>query len=246
MDGGHAPDEKKPVAGPGKRLYGGADGCPSLDHCRIWRHVDLLGQIPKAVLVAIVIWHFFGIVVLLPLGIVCVCAWLVRGMGRLMGVRRDRPVAAPAGGNALTRRQFMSAAAALAPPLFTVGLTGVALAQLNHFRVRRFTLSIPALPRALDGITIAHVTDIHVGRMTRGRVLRDMVNTTNALRADLVLLTGDLIDHALADLSEGIALVKAMEGRYGLWIIEGNHDLVREWRGVRAARQGCGRAPSVE
>ena len=119
----------------------------------------------------------------------------------------------------------MGAAAALAPPLFTIGLTGVALAQLNHFRVRRFTLSIPALPRALDGITIAHVSDIHVGRMTCGRVLREMVNTTNALRADLVLVTGDLINRELADLSEGIALVKAMEGRYGLWMIEGNHDL---------------------
>jgi predicted MPP superfamily phosphohydrolase len=52
-----------------------------------------------------------------------------------------------------------------------------------------------------------------------------MVNATNALRADLVLLTGDLINYELADLSEGIALVKAMEGRYGLWTIEGNHDL---------------------
>ncbi len=159
-----------------------------------WRHVDLLGQAPKAVLVAVIIWHFFGIAVLLPLGIVCGCAWVVRGMARLTGVRRDRPVAAPASGHSLTRREFMGAAAALAPPLFTVGLTGAALAQLNHFRVRRFTLSIPALPRALDGITIAHVSDIHVGRMTCGRILRDMVNTTNALRADLVLLTGDLIN----------------------------------------------------
>jgi hypothetical protein len=191
-----------------------------------WRHVDLLGQTPKPVLVAVAIWHFFGMAVLLPLGIVYVCAWVVRRMARLAGVRRDRPVAAPAGGNSLTRRQFIGAAAALAPPLFTVGLTGVALEQLNHFRVRRFALSIPALPRALDGITIAHVSDIHVGRMTCGRVLREMVNTTNALRADLVLLTGDLINYELADLSEAIALVKAMEGRYGLWMIEGNHDLL--------------------
>ena len=151
---------------------------------------------------------------------------MVRGMARVTGVRRNRPVAAPASAKSLTRREFIGAAAALAPPLFTVGLTGVALAQLNNFRVRRFTLSIPALPRALDGITIAHVSDIHVGRMTCGRVLREIVNTTNALRADLVLLTGDLIDYALADLSEGIALVKAMEGRYGLWMIEGNHDLL--------------------
>jgi predicted MPP superfamily phosphohydrolase len=132
----------------------------------------------------------------------------------------------PASANSQTRREFIGACAALAPPLFTVGLTGVALAQLSNFRVRRFTLSIPALPRVLDGITIAHVTDIHAGGLTCSRALREMVNTTNALRADLVLLTGDLIDHELADLSEGIALVKAMEGRYGLWMVEGNHDLL--------------------
>src|SRR5205809_2542544 len=53
-----------------------------------------------------------------------------------------------------------------------------------------------------------------------------MVNKTNALRADLVLLTGDLIHYELTDLSEAIAMVKAMEGRYGLWMIEGNHDLL--------------------
>jgi hypothetical protein len=101
----------------------------------------------------------------------------------------------------------------------------VALAQLNELRVRRFTLSIPTLPRDLDGITIAHVSDFHVGGFTSGRILREMVDTTNALRCDLVVMTGDLIQYALADLSEGIGLVKAMEGRYGVWMVEGNHDL---------------------
>jgi uncharacterized protein len=56
-------------------------------------------------------------------------------------------------------------------------------------------------------------------------VVRESVNETNGLRADLVLWTGDLIDYALSDLSEGIALVKAVEGRYGAWMTEGNHDL---------------------
>jgi uncharacterized protein len=108
--------------------------------------------------------------------------------------------------------------------LFALGASGVALAQLRNLRVRRFTLTIPTLPRALDGVTVAHVTDIHVGMLTCGRVMREMVRTTNALRADLVLLTGDLLDYELSDLGAGIALVKAMEGRYGLWMIEGNHD----------------------
>jgi predicted MPP superfamily phosphohydrolase len=178
------------------------------------------------VIVPLAIWHYFGVLVLLPLGILFACAWTIRAVARVSGLRRNRPVAAPANAKSQSRREFIGTCAALAPPLFTIGLSGLAQAQLNHFRVRRFTLSLPTLPRALDGITIAHVTDMHVGGLTSSRVLREMVNTTNALRADLVLVTGDLIDYELTHLSEGISLVKAMEGRYGLWMVEGNHDLL--------------------
>src|ERR1019366_7631172 len=186
---------------------------------------DWPSHVPKGVLLAVMAWHYFALAVLLPLGIVWACVWMVRRAARLEGVRRNQPVATPPSAGSPTRREFIGACAALAPPLFTFGLTGLALAQVNTFRVRRFTLGIPTLPRALDGTTIAHVTDIHIGRLICGRVLREMVNTTNALRADLVLLTGDLINFQLSDLSEGIALVKAMEGRYGQWMVEGNHDL---------------------
>jgi hypothetical protein len=185
---------------------------------------------PKAVLAAVVIWHNlglgFGFGIFVVLGTVRAGSWIVRTAARMKGVRPNRSVATPAGANPLTRREFFGACAALAPPLFTIGSTGVALAQLSRFRVRRFTLPIAALPRALDGITIAHVSDIHVGRLTCGRVLRRMVESTNALRADLVLMTGDLIHYDLADLAEGIDLMKAMGGRYGQWMIEGNHDLM--------------------
>jgi len=98
--------------------------------------------------------------------------------------------------------------------------------QLNDFRVRRLVLPIPNLPIDLHGMTIAQVSDMHVGRFTNGRVLRDVVNTTNGLHSDLVLLTGDLINDALADLDHGIELVRAMEARFGSYVIEGNHDLI--------------------
>jgi predicted MPP superfamily phosphohydrolase len=187
---------------------------------------------PQAVQVAVVTWHYLALglalVVLLPLGILRAGAWMVRAIRA-----RNRPTEAPqhlamaaaAAENSSTRRQFLGACAALAPPLFSFGLTGLAAAQLHRLRVRRFTLALPALPRALDGITIAHLSDIHLGGLTSARILREMVNTTNALRADLVVMTGDLINFELTDLSEGIALLKSMESRYGLWLIEGNHDL---------------------
>jgi predicted MPP superfamily phosphohydrolase len=185
----------------------------------------LPGHVPKALLVAAMVWHYLAVAGLLPLGIVCAYTWGRGLIARVRGVQRDGLITVPASPNSQTRREFFGAAAALVPPLFTVGMTGVALAQIRNLRVRRFALSIPALPRALDGITIAHVTDIHVGVLTCGRVMREMINLTNALRADLVLLTGDLIDYDLSDLSECISLVKAMESRYGMWMIEGNHDL---------------------
>lgn len=179
---------------------------------------DLLRRIPKAIVVALYVWHW------LVIGLPCAILFVL-GIRRLRAWLRPPVPAEPATGGGQTRREFVGTCAAAAPALLTVGLSGVGLAQLNQFRVRRFTLPVAALPRALDGMTLAHVSDIHVGRLTCGRVLRDMVNVTNALKADLVLLTGDLIHYELADLSEGIAVVQAMQGRYGQWMVEGNHDL---------------------
>ncbi len=126
----------------------------------------------------------------------------------------------------MDRRSFLAATAAVLPPLLTLSLTGLALKQLRQFRVRRFTLRFESLPRELHGLTIAQVSDIHIGRFTSGKVLAEIVAAVNDLRADLVLHTGDLINDELADLDHGIELVRAMQGRYGTFLIEGNHDLI--------------------
>ena len=130
----------------------------------------------------------------------------------------------------MTRREVLGAAAALTPPLVTAIGTGVALPQLDHFRVRRIDIPLAGLPPALEGLTIAHVTDIHVGRFTGGRVLNAIVEQTNQLKADLVLLTGDLINHALSDLDAGLDLVKKLDPRYARAMCEGNHDLIEDRR----------------
>src|SRR5207302_4073311 len=124
------------------------------------------------------------------------------------------------------RREFLRFAGAMLPPVFTFSLTGIAMAQLNNIRVRRFVLPIAALPKELDGMTIAQVSDMLVGRFSNGEVLQKMVRMVNEMRADLVLLTGDLINDALADLDAGLELTRALEARVGLAIIEGNHDLI--------------------
>jgi uncharacterized protein len=118
--------------------------------------------------------------------------------------------------------------------------TAVAVWQLGRFRIRRMKLTIPHLPPALKGFTIVHLSDLHIGKLTRGKVLEDIVAATNRLEADLILLTGDLINMSLEDLPRAFKLLRAVKARHGLYLCEGNHDLIESRAGFEAAAEASG------
>jgi predicted MPP superfamily phosphohydrolase len=130
--------------------------------------------------------------------------------------------------------------AAALPFVVALLATAVALGQLNRFRVNRMTLKIPNLPPALRGLTIVHLSDLHIGKLTRGKVLDAMVAATNQLDADLILLTGDLINFSIEDLPKAFEMLRVMKSRYGLFLCEGNHDLIESRSEFEAATQASG------
>ena len=189
------------------------------------RQSELWDQAPKAVTSAVYLWHLLILPPLLPFlligGLLGFVFWLVQKL---------RTPAAHVATNdeetsGISRRGFFASTVAFAPQVLTLGLTGVSLRQLEQFRIRPVTVPIRDLPAALDGVTIAHVTDIHAGRFTRSAVLRRMATAVNDLRADVVVVTGDLINGALHELPEGIETVRRFDARAGVYMIEGNHDL---------------------
>ena len=196
---------------------------------------------PKFAVSALFVWHFIGLGLFAVVGLGSVPILVVQKIVKAnrRGWQRSA-LAVTEDQHCWSRREFFGFAAALAPPLLTFSLAGVGLSQLNRFRVRRFVLPIPNLPVDLDGLTIAQVSDMHVGRFTSGQVLQEMVRAVNELRADLVLLTGDLINDALADLDRALGLAGRMQGRFGKFLIEGNHDLIENGtefeRRVKASR----------
>ena len=189
-------------------------------------HTESTAVFCKAAMAIVFIWHL----IILPLFLLTAVALLpIIAVATLVGVARRHYQPSPAlaemnGG--LSRRQFLGLAMAAAPPLLNLSLAAIAMRQLDQFRVRRFTLPIAELPNDLHGLTIMQISDMHVGRFTSGRVLREIVRVVNELRADLILLTGDLINDTLADLTHALDLVQSMEARFGLYLIEGNHDLI--------------------
>ena len=191
-----------------------------------YRQSELWDFLPRFVTTAVYLWHLLILPLLLPLLVVGAIVSLLRWtIGKLRSrAAREVPVVETDDAR-VSRRAFLAATAAFTPQLFTVGLTALALRQLEQFRVRRMTVAIRDLPAALEGLTIAHVSDMHAGRFTRSAVLREMTAAVNGLRCELILVTGDLINGALHELPEGIAAIRRLDAGSGVYMIEGNHDL---------------------
>lgn len=126
----------------------------------------------------------------------------------------------------VTRRDWISAAAHSAPAVFSLGSPAISAWQLEHFRVRKLEVPLADLPEALDGFTITHLSDTHVGRFTHGRILSAIVETTQGLDSDLICFTGDLINFSLGDLPPAVEMLRALHARCGVYVCEGNHDLM--------------------
>jgi predicted MPP superfamily phosphohydrolase len=90
--------------------------------------------------------------------------------------------------------------------------------------VVRVDVPVPGLPEALHGFTIAQISDIHIGPTIRGGYLRAIVDRVNRLEADMVAVTGDLVDGSVAELAGHVAPLAALNSRHGTFFVTGNHE----------------------
>jgi predicted MPP superfamily phosphohydrolase len=83
---------------------------------------------------------------------------------------------------------------------------------------------IANLPAALHGFTIAQISDIHVGPTIKRNYLDAIVRSVNGLRADMVAVTGDLVDGSVHKLAADVAPIERLESRHGTFFVTGNHE----------------------
>jgi uncharacterized protein len=88
--------------------------------------------------------------------------------------------------------------------------------------VKRVRLPLARLPVA--SYTIAHLTDVHVGPLIGRDFVETLVRRVNALDPDLIVITGDLIDGPLSELSEHIEPLRGLRARDGVFAVTGNHE----------------------
>ncbi|MCH2169231.1 metallophosphoesterase [Myxococcota bacterium] len=91
-------------------------------------------------------------------------------------------------------------------------------------RDARVEIFVPNWPRKLDGFRIAQISDIHIGVLLDRRFAAALTQRVNDLSADLVAVTGDLVDGSVAELAPEVEPFGALRGRLGVFFVTGNHD----------------------
>jgi predicted MPP superfamily phosphohydrolase len=137
----------------------------------------------------------------------------------------------------VNRRRFLVGGAALAGA-GVLGYTWGVEPYWVEF-VRR-DLPVDGLPAALDGATLAQLSDLHVGPRVSDDYLVDVLRRTAALRPDFVAVTGDLLTHRAYRGDAQYAQLRAVlahlpRGRLGTVAVLGNHDYGTAWRELPVA-----------
>ena len=189
-------------------------------------------------------WVFCGLITVYLFG-----KFLVWGSGELRAVlaRAQRssaplpPAPLPAPRSLLSRRQFL-ARATYAYAAAGLGLSAYGIWNAERLPlVTRRTLLFPDLPPGLDRLRIAHLSDVHAGIHMERDKMEAIVAQTNALRPDLIVQTGDMIDIAASFIPDYVRAFRDLRAPLGVVTVLGNHDRYTGEeaviRGVRDAGQ---------
>ena len=118
-------------------------------------------------------------------------------------------------------------AAVMALSLF-IGVYGSVDGEMKE-EAERYTIAAEELPEAFDGLKVAQITDTHIGPYYRNADLANDLERSKAEGADVVMLTGDLID----DIRVMPETAKILNSRavlfpYGIIYVRGNHELYKD------------------
>lgn len=131
------------------------------------------------------------------------------------------------------RRLFFTRLSATGVWALTAGLTVLSVREaLKALHVKDVSVPLADLPPDLEGFTIVQVTDVHVGPTIGREFVEAMVAQINTLDADVVAITGDLVDGSVEHLRDAVAPLGTIRSRFGTYFVPGNHEYysgLEEW-----------------
>lgn len=124
------------------------------------------------------------------------------------------------------RRAFLRDATRIGALGATASVFGYgATRALAHPTLHRVDITIKGLSPEHDGLTIAQLSDVHVGQLVgEPEFLAKIVEAVNGADVDILALTGDFVDGSVSRLKDRIMPLAGLRSKYGAFFVTGNHE----------------------
>ncbi|NBB09296.1 metallophosphoesterase [Pseudomonas sp. SLFW] len=127
----------------------------------------------------------------------------------------------------LVRRRWLEIPVTLRYGIGTAALLLAAVGVHQAIRVppvKDIDVAIKDLPPQFDGYTVLQLTDMHISRLFNQPWAHAVVDRSNALGVDLIVVTGDLIDGPLSVRRQDVEPLRNLHAPDGVYVIPGNHE----------------------
>ena len=155
---------------------------------------------------------FILVMLLLIVDIVRLAEWGVRRL------TRSKPIS-------LERRRFIKrVVAGVVAFSGLANAAGGAASALGTAVVEKVPVRLRRLSKKMSGTRIVQLTDMHIGSILQRAWVEKVVAQVQALNADLIVITGDLVDGSVDRLREHVAPLGELRARHGVYFVTGNHE----------------------
>lgn len=115
--------------------------------------------------------------------------------------------------------------------------------------VERLKLCFPDLPKEFTGYRVVHLSDMHIGTYASSpATVAEIVAKVNALKPDLVVFTGDLVNMSPDEITPFLGELGKLRATDGIYSVLGNHDycLYRKYEAPDSWQKQLGRLMEME
>jgi len=109
--------------------------------------------------------------------------------------------------------------------LFTLAIGIYGIFEARNLRIEKVRIMTDRLPAGMTSLTIAQVSDLHLGLLRREEELGQVVAQLKLLNPDLLVATGDIVDGQIGHLDGLVELWQQIQPPLGKFAVTGNHEV---------------------
>ena len=124
----------------------------------------------------------------------------------------------------ISRSKFIATTGLIVAAAPIVSLSWGIISGAHDYRVRRIKLPIRNLPKALEGLRIGQLSDIHSGSFWNKTAVKGGVQMLADEKVDVAFFTGDLVNNKATEMQEWGSVFAKVNAPLGVYSVFGNHD----------------------